>query len=1003
MNNTHLIEKKIAFFHDIIQKTILNVQKMKNLDILGISEVNSCITLLNTISIKLKNIDMTNIIEYLQLINNELLNIIKIYGTDSLEDLLMICFGPNFNQSIPENDVSKFELLAKYFHPTSFNDKKVPEKKKPKSSLSSSSSSSSSILLPPNHLDCKQIDEKQFHFKVYGIKLYICHPSFSTNIVITGILDDIIINFINNNTFLNTSVQQIADNLPQDENFHSAPFKCYIQSLSLKDYLISNNSYSNIFNTFIGYVSQYKTLKQKSIAQISKEFISIDLFAKRTLLILLLNNSHQYDNKYIAYLLYYILSHEINSSATNIDTKDQVLLFDSFPYSIKQYFKEAMKQIIQYTAEISNFDINKIPLEQQICLMKTSNSVKEKAMTKLKEIKAKSEDSGSKARQYLDGLLKVPFNIFIKEPIMNLMSVNREIFCKLKLNSSNHKYTHLEIIKYIKELKEQTEDYSSYAKPDLLKTIAKMSSKLKHYSSKNKTELVQLIKDNKHLLEDKHPEINMIETNFQTITNYIKNVKITLDEAVHGHNNAKDQIERILGQWITGEQDGHCFGFEGPPGVGKTSLAKRGLANCLKDGDGNTRPFSFIQMGGDSNGSTLHGHNYTYVGSTWGSIVQILMDKQCMNPIIFIDELDKISKTEHGREIIGILTHLLDPTQNDCFQDKYFNGIDLDLSKALFVLSYNDVSLIDKTLLDRIHRIKFNNLSLEDKLVISKNHILPEIFKKMGLENMIHFDDTVLALIIEEYTSEPGVRKLKEILYEIIGEINIDILKNQNYSYDLTIHITAEMIKTKYFKDKHEIIWKQVPSESLIGIANGMWANSVGQGGVIPVQSKFYPAPGFLDIKLTGLQGDVMKESMNVALTLAWNMTDQNIKDELRDRAKTNPFGIHINTPEGSVQKDGPSAGGCITTTIFSLLNNKKIKCNFAQTGEISLDGKITAIGGLDLKILGSLKSGVTHFIYPEENKKDFNKFMEKYKGNQNIHFYPVTHINEVFEIIFEI
>jgi ATP-dependent Lon protease len=211
------------------------------------------------------------------------------------------------------------------------------------------------------------------------------------------------------------------------------------------------------------------------------------------------------------------------------------------------------------------------------------------------------------------------------------------------------------------------------------------------------------------------------------------------------------------------------------------------------------------------------------------------------------------------------------------------------------------------------------------------------------------------------------------------------------------------MIKTKYFKDKHEIVWKQVPTENLVGIGNGMWANSVGQGGIIPIQTKFYPASGFLDIKLTGLQGDVMKESMNVALTLAWNMTDQIIKDRIF--AKYNKMGIHINTPEGSVQKDGPSAGGCITTTIFSLLNNKKIKSNFAQTGEISLDGNITAIGGLDLKILGSIKSGVTHFIYPEENKKDFNKFIEKYKNKpvlQNIQFYAVKHINDVFELIFE-
>jgi ATP-dependent Lon protease len=212
----------------------------------------------------------------------------------------------------------------------------------------------------------------------------------------------------------------------------------------------------------------------------------------------------------------------------------------------------------------------------------------------------------------------------------------------------------------------------------------------------------------------------------------------------------KKQIELIIGQWINGEQDGYCFGFEGPPGVGKTSLAKNGLANCLKDSNGQSRPFAMIQMGGDSNGSTLHGHNYTYVGSTWGSIVQILMDKKCMNPIIFIDEVDKISKTEHGREIVGILTHLLDSTQNDCFQDKYFAGVDFDLSKALFILSYNDVFSIDKVLLDRIHRIKFDPLSLEDKIIIVKKHLLPDIYEKMGLENVIEINDKEIKFIIEK-------------------------------------------------------------------------------------------------------------------------------------------------------------------------------------------------------------------------------------------------------------
>ena len=173
---------------------------------------------------------------------------------------------------------------------------------------------------------------------------------------------------------------------------------------------------------------------------------------------------------------------------------------------------------------------------------------------------------------------------------------------------------------------------------------------------------------------------------------YISDVENILDKAVYGQSQAKKEIQRIIAQWINGEMKGYCFGFEGPPGTGKTSQAKKGISKCLMDNN-ESRPFSFIALGGSSNGSTLEGHSYTYVGSTWGKIADILIETQCMNPIIFIDELDKVSKTENGREIIGILTHLTDSSQNEEFCDKYFSGIKLDLSKALFIFSYNDFSL----------------------------------------------------------------------------------------------------------------------------------------------------------------------------------------------------------------------------------------------------------------------------------------------------------------------
>jgi ATP-dependent Lon protease len=272
--------------------------------------------------------------------------------------------------------------------------------------------------------------------------------------------------------------------------------------------------------------------------------------------------------------------------------------------------------------------------------------------------------------------------------------------------------------------------------------------------------------------------------------------------------------------------------------------------------------------------------------------------------------------------------------------------------------------------LDRIHRIKFSNLSLEDKLIIAKTHMLPEVYKKMGLEDIIIMDDDVLKFIIDEYTSEPGVRKMREIIFEIVGEINIDILKNCLCEYP--INITIEDIKNKYFKDKRGVTIKKIHSESVIGMINGLWANSLGGGGTLPIQAKFFPSDMFLRLKLTGLQGEVMKESMNVALTVAWNLTSFENKEKIRQLYEEKKYGMHIHVPDGGQKKDGPSAGACEVCVIYSLLNNRKIKSYIAMTGEIEMFGNITEIGGLDLKFLGGIKAGVKEFIYPAENEKDY-------------------------------
>jgi ATP-dependent Lon protease len=1038
-----LIDKKILFFNNIIQSTILNAKNNKINNIICESEYETCLSLLNELNKKITNITKSvsskeELISQLQNINNDLSGIIKMYGTESFENLLIVCFGSQ-KYIETDNNLHKYEILKKYFHPTGYKVLTL--------NVETPNFECNDILLTTNN----------FHIKVYGMKVYIRNSSINKSIVVYGILDDVILSLLND-SFINDKQEIIMNNSPKDSLFLRESYKKYISSLSLKELLVYNHE--EIYNKYVGYCYLYKLLKNKSLNNLIKEFITGDLYSKRSTLLLLIYNSDDYDNAYIAYILYDLM---VNDAYT-IDTQNK--LYNTLPFYIKQIFNEIMKKIIDNNIDL-NKDIHSVSLENKINLLKVNDTVKEKAYVKLREIKAKTDDSCSKARQYLDGLLKIPFGIFKKEPILNVMNSNRNIIKHMSLLINKYdelnytipikeNYTSVEMAFHIKKINDILKEkiifkitdndlksiknfYTKGDKPEIhdninkinniisneLKEITIQSSNNKLYTKQElKKEIITFIDNNANNMLLMHKlynlmlngtsfcnskydllitDLNKIKNNFEDIKKYFIDVKKSLDSSVYGHENAKNEIEKIIGQWINGENKGYCFGFEGCPGVGKTSLAKRGIANCLKDENGESRSFSFIKMGGDSNGSTLHGHNYTYVGSTWGSIVQILMDTQIMNPIIYIDEVDKISKTENGKELIGILTHLLDFTQNDSFQDKYFNGINIDLSKVLFILSYNDPSSIDRVLLDRIHRIKFNHLSLNDKLTIVEKHLLPEILINMGLDGMIYIEKDAIQYLIETYTVEPGVRKLKELIFDMIGEINLHIFKDTFIVESFPIHLGITEIK-KYMKDKVEMIPQSIESENKIGVINGMWANALGNGGILSLYAKYYPCNNFLELKLTGSLEKVMSESIHVAETLAFSLLSQERKDYIYQEKKS--FGIHIHAAEGAVSKDGPSGGVALTTLIYSLLNNYKIKQNFGITGEIDLNGNVCEIGGLDMKIIGSIKSGVTSFIFPKRNEKDYDKLVEKYKDTEmfkDMKFYSVEKIQEVFELIYDI
>ena len=257
----------------------------------------------------------------------------------------------------------------------------------------------------------------------------------------------------------------------------------------------------------------------------------------------------------------------------------------------------------------------------------------------------------------------------------------------------------------------------------------------------------------------------------------------------------------------------------------------------------------------------------------------------------------------------------------------------------------------------------------------------------------------MIQFVIDEFTCEPGVRKLKEILYEILSEVNLDNLTGTGKNKSTIISLNTHIIATTYLADKPRKVLDKITTVDTTGMGHGMWANAHGMGGVIPIQSMFFPSSSktFLELKLTGLQGDVMKESMNIALTLAWKLTPMENRAKIENLYPTS--GIHIHTPEGSTPKDGPSAGACITAVLFSLLNDRPFRHEYAITGEISLNGNVTKIGGLDLKITGSIKAGITRFIYPADNENDFQRFLRTSPPlPEGLAFFPVNRIEQIIQ-----
>ncbi|MDY5377534.1 MAG: endopeptidase La [Eubacterium coprostanoligenes] len=420
------------------------------------------------------------------------------------------------------------------------------------------------------------------------------------------------------------------------------------------------------------------------------------------------------------------------------------------------------------------------------------------------------------------------------------------------------------------------------------------------------------------------------------------------------------------------EYNGQIICLYGPPGVGKTSIVKS-LAKSMN------RKYVRIALGGVHDEAEIRGHRKTYIGSMPGRIMQAIIDAGTMNPIVLLDEIDKVGNDYKGDPSSALL-EALDPEQNNSFNDHYID-FPIDLSKVLFIATANDTSTISAPLHDRMEIIELNSYSIEEKFNIAKQHLVKKELKKHNLSaREFKISDDAIYKIIECYTREAGVRSLEKNIATLCRKATVD-LENGKKSFKVTDKNLSDYLGVeKYSKD-------EIPKENQIGVVNGLAWTQVG-GTMLPIEISALDGTG--KIELTGNLGDVMKESAKTAVSYVRSRTKEYGIES--DFYKTKD--IHIHAPEAAIPKDGPSAGLAITTALVSELTGVPIKRNVAMTGEISLKGKALPIGGLKEKSMAAYKAGCDTVIIPKDNFKDLSEICDEVKTA--VRFIPVSSFDEV-------
>jgi len=505
----------------------------------------------------------------------------------------------------------------------------------------------------------------------------------------------------------------------------------------------------------------------------------------------------------------------------------------------------------------------------------------------------------------------------------------------------------------------------------------------------------------------------VVEVPFENLANKklsVQEVARQLNADHYGLERPKDRIEEYFAlrellqlRGVAGKiNNGAILCFAGPPGVGKTSLANS-IAKALK------RELVRVALGGLEDVNELRGHRRTYIGAMPGRIVQGLIEAKQMNPVVVLDEIDKVGRSFRG-DPTAVLLEILDPEQNNKFRDYYLN-FNIDLSKVVFVATANDVSVIPPALRDRMEFIELSSYTPQEKFEIAKKYLIPQELKKHGLKpSEVTLGKDVLSLIISDYTRESGVRNLRRRLADIFRKAAKRLLEGEAQKITVTTKNLNEFLEKKVFEIEH------ADKKPQIGQVNGLAWTSVG-GDVLKIEAIRIQGKGGLQI--TGSLGDVMKESAYIAFSLVKVLIDTkkikvpakiipSLPDDVKDGVKKEPsasevyrrYDLHIHVPEGATPKDGPSAGITMVTAIASILTDTKVRSDVAMTGEITLSGRVLPIGGLKEKLIAAHKAGIKTALIPRKNyERDLGDIPQDVKKDMQI--IPADVIEDVLKNAF--